>query len=154
MVRREVRLGRDALASLPYLSPDQVKFRRTVSTRGGTAAHRNPPGLLANRRLACVVAGLVKLADSGFDSHALPPSTSRNFYCWGASEAPVSKPSPRFATGASSSLIADSRAAGDRRMYLRFVLRCWCRALDEVETEMGIRKPKKNFRGLFRKQQT
>ena len=40
--------------------------------------HPKQPQILANQRLACVVAGLVKLACFGFDSHALPPLTNLN----------------------------------------------------------------------------
>src|SRR5438067_2259031 len=74
----------------------------------------------------------------GFDSHALPPPTSRNCYCWGPSEAAVSSPSPTSA-GASSSLIADSRAAGDRCMYLCVVLRCWCPASSWIDFAVASR---------------
>src|SRR5207237_9393783 len=79
-----------ASASLPYLSPDQDESRETASSTGENAVHPKQPHILVNQRLACVVAGLVQLACLGFHSHALPPPTSRNSYCWGASSAPVS----------------------------------------------------------------
>jgi hypothetical protein len=62
--------------SLPYLSPDLANSCRTALTLVRSGLHPNRPGLLANQRLACVVAGLVKIADFEFDSHALPPTTS------------------------------------------------------------------------------
>src|SRR5262249_14947299 len=67
--------------ALPYLSPDQVTFRRTGTTCAGRTLRSNRSELLAKQRLACVVATLVKMADFEFDSHALPPPTSRNCYC-------------------------------------------------------------------------
>ena len=44
--------------------------------------HPKQPQILANQRLECVVAGLVKLACFGFDSHALPPRDPEPYGHW------------------------------------------------------------------------
>src|SRR5438445_7210782 len=71
-----------ASASLPYLSPDQEESREAASSTGENAVHPKQPQILANQRLACVVAGLVKLACFGFDSHALPPRDPEPYGHW------------------------------------------------------------------------
>ena len=64
-----------ASASLPYLSPDLDESRETASSTGENAVHPKQPQILASQRLACVVAGVVEMAEYEFDSHAIPPPT-------------------------------------------------------------------------------
>src|SRR5258705_1925716 len=75
-----------ASASLPYLAPDLDESRETASSTGENAVHPKQPQVLASQRLACVVAGVVEMAEYEFDSHALPP----NF----PSENPTRSPPP------------------------------------------------------------
>jgi len=100
-------------SSLPCLSPDRDEFRRPASTPAKQVVHPNQPELLANRLFGVRRRGVSGYLWFEFDSHALPPPTSRNFYCWGASVAPVSSLSPSFSAGAWA---LDRRLACRRRL--------------------------------------